>query len=67
MQKASFLSILGLGDSSIMLVDLPNGSTWNPIGKAFKLLENGQEDSVAYFYHVATQEAKSGAAGDRGG
>jgi hypothetical protein len=56
--KASFLAKLGFGGSNMMLVELPNGSTWNPIGKAFKLIENGQEDSVAYLYTVATQDAE---------
>jgi hypothetical protein len=39
---------------SMMGVQMPWGGFWNPIGKAIKLLENGNEDSVAYFYVVAT-------------
>lgn len=30
-----------------------NGGFTNPIGKTFKLLQNGQEDSVAFLYEVA--------------
>ena len=38
-----------------MVVELPDGTVWNPIGKAFKLLENGDTDSVLYFYQVAVK------------
>jgi len=55
MPTDSFLAKFGLGGSNMMVVELPNGSTWNPIGKVFKLLKNGQEDSVAYLYTIATQ------------
>ena len=41
--------------NNMMFVELPNGTSWNPIGKTFKLLEDGGGDSVAYFYHVATK------------
>ena len=37
-----------------MVVQLPNGKVWNPIAKAFKQLANGSEDSLEYFYQVAT-------------
>jgi hypothetical protein len=57
MPKGSFLAKLLLGGSNMMLVELPNGSTWDPIGKSFKLLANGSVDSVAYFYAVATKDA----------
>src|SRR5262245_24379830 len=30
--------------NNMMVVEFPNGNLWNPIGKAFKLLENGHED-----------------------
>ncbi len=46
------LSKLGF---SMMGVRMPSGTFWNPIGKTIKLLENGQVDSVAYFYVVATE------------
>ena len=55
--ERSFLSRLGLGDSNMMVVGMPNGIVWNPIGKTFKLLENGKEDSVSYFYDVAVTKA----------
>lgn len=45
-------SLFGFGGSNMMLVELPPGVICNPIGKAFKLLEEGQSESVAYFYHV---------------
>jgi hypothetical protein len=59
MPRPSLLARLGLGGSNMMVVELPDGSTWNPIGKAFKLLANGLEDSVAYFYSVATRNSES--------
>ncbi len=45
-------------DNNMMVVQLPSGAVWNPIGKTLKLLENGQPDSVSYFYHVATKDEK---------
>jgi len=41
---------------SITGVRASNGSFSNPIGKVFKLMENGKEDSVAWFYKVASSE-----------
>lgn len=35
-----------------MLIELPDNRHCNPIGKAFKLLENGEEDSIVWFYEV---------------
>lgn len=35
---------------TMMGVELKDGKFLNPIGKTIKLLENGQEDSVVYFY-----------------
>ena len=55
--KDSFLAKLVRRGENIMVVDLPNGTTCNPIGKAFKFLENGRTDSVAYFYQVFTKDA----------
>jgi hypothetical protein len=43
----------GLGGFSLV-VELPSGAVCNPIGKAFKRLENGAEDSLEYFYQVFT-------------
>jgi len=57
MPVQGFLSRLGLGGSNMMVVRMPNGIVWNPIGKAFKLLENGKEDSVSYLYDVAVSKA----------
>ena len=37
---------------TMMGVTLPDGSFMNPIGKTFKLLKNGSEDSVLYFYQA---------------
>jgi hypothetical protein len=37
-----------------LVVHLRNDSYCNPIGKAFKRLENGAEDSLPYFYAVFT-------------
>jgi hypothetical protein len=33
------------GDSNMMFVELPDGSQWNAIGKAFKLLQGGNAAS----------------------
>jgi hypothetical protein len=55
MPKQSLLAKFGLGESNMMVIELPNGNVWNPIGKAFKLLENGEADSVSYFYAVAVK------------
>lgn len=38
----------------------------NPIGKVFKLLENGQEDSVEFFYSVSSQNLSELAAAQIG-
>jgi hypothetical protein len=57
MPEQGFWSRLGLGSSSMMVVEMPNGVIWNPIGKAFKLLENGAVDSVSYFYDVAAKRS----------
>ena len=36
----------------IVGIRTPSGAFWNPIGKVFKLLANGEEDSVEYLYTV---------------
>ena len=41
--------------SPFMVVQVPDGKVWNPIAKAFKQLANGSEDSLEYFYQVATE------------
>jgi hypothetical protein len=46
------LSRILRGRESMMVVELPDGTVCNPIGKAFKLLENGKTESVAYFYQL---------------
>ncbi len=38
-----------------LVVELPNDAICNPIGKAFKRIENGEEDSLPYFYQVFAQ------------
>jgi hypothetical protein len=40
------------GAASFMVLELPGGKYCNPIGKVFKRVENGDEDSVAYFFAV---------------
>lgn len=57
MPEQSIWSRLGFAKTNMMIVETPNGSVWNPIGKAFKMLENGQEDSVSYFYDVVAKKA----------
>ena len=39
-----------------MVVQLPSDKVWNPIAKAFKQLANGSEDSLEYFFQVATDD-----------
>jgi hypothetical protein len=39
-----------------LVVELEDESICNPIGKVFKRLENGEEDSLPYFYQVFTSE-----------
>ena len=43
-----------LAPGELLVLETPNKAVWNPIGKSFKLLENGMEDSVALFYGAAT-------------
>jgi hypothetical protein len=38
----------------MLVLETPDKAVWNPLGKAFKLLENGIEDSLAFFYGVVT-------------
>ena len=38
------------------MVRLPNDSVVNPIGKAFKRVENGDLESVAYFYQALVEK-----------
>jgi hypothetical protein len=40
--------------ADMLVLETPNKAVWNPLGKAFKLLKNGMEDSLAFFYGVAT-------------
>ncbi|GLW72452.1 hypothetical protein Kpho02_47510 [Kitasatospora phosalacinea] len=35
-----------------LVVDLPSGQVGNPIGKVFRRLDNGPEDSLPHFYTV---------------
>jgi hypothetical protein len=35
-------------------IEMPGGVVWNPLGKVFKRLENGVEDSIEFFYGQAT-------------
>jgi hypothetical protein len=39
-------------NNNMMVVVLPKSTVCNPIGKAFKLLELGESESLAYFYQV---------------
>jgi hypothetical protein len=46
------------GMESPIVIELhADGSIWNPVGKAFKRLVNGEEDSVAQFVLVCLQYA----------
>jgi hypothetical protein len=54
------------GGFAVLAIALPNGLHVNPIGKVFKLLENGPEDSTAWLYKVLAEEnaKRPGNAGD---
>lgn len=41
---------------AVLAVELDAGLQANPIGKVFKLLENGPEDSTAWLYRVLAEE-----------
>lgn len=43
----------GLAGSFIVL-QLPNQTVCNPIGKVFKRVQDGEAESLPYFYHVFT-------------
>jgi hypothetical protein len=43
-------------EDNTMVVELSDGVFCNPIGKAFKLLEQGEGESLAYFYQVFTRK-----------
>jgi hypothetical protein len=45
--------------ADMLVLQTPNNAVWNPLGKAFKLLENGMDDSVAFFYDVATSSVST--------
>lgn len=47
-------------DNNMMLLALPNDVVCNPIGKAFKLLEQGEGESLAYFHQVFSRESAGG-------
>lgn len=53
--KQSLIAKFLRGDENMMVVELPNGTVCNPIGKTFKLLSDGSTESVAYFYQVFTK------------
>ncbi len=37
-----------------IVVELPDGKICNPIGKVFKRVQDGEEDSLPYFYQICT-------------
>lgn len=37
-----------------MVIQLPNDKICNPIGKVFKRVQDGEAESLPYFYHVFT-------------
>ena len=50
-KQTALARILRRGEN-MMVVELPDRTVCNPIGKAFKFLENGKTESVAYFYQL---------------
>lgn len=53
-KRASETSFSKQLTEELLVVETPNKAAWNPIGKAFKLLENGMEDSLTFFYGVVS-------------
>ncbi len=45
-----------------LVVEFPNGFICSPIGKAYKRMEHGAEDSLAYFYQASVHGATQGGA-----
>jgi hypothetical protein len=45
-----------------VVLDLPGGVVCNPLGKAAKLLDNGEEDNFVFFYQTVTTLHKGGKA-----
>ena len=43
---------------TVMGVTTSDGTFWNPVGKVHKLLMNGEEDSVAYFFDVVSTKGR---------
>jgi hypothetical protein len=46
-------------EEDYLVVEMPNKMVWNPIGKAFKLLQNGLDDSLVFFYQALTHMPES--------
>jgi hypothetical protein len=57
-KKADETPIGEIGAGWSIVLELPDGSVCNPIGKAFKRLVNGEEDSVAPFVDWMIQTAR---------
>jgi len=41
-----------------IVVQMRNGDCWNPIGKVFKRVDDGEENSVEYLYAVASADQR---------
>ena len=46
-------------DNNMMVICLPGDVICNPIGKAFKLLELGEGENLAYFYDFFSRESNT--------
>ena len=46
-------SPLSSSDGNIPLIQTSVGTLSNPIGKVFKAIDNGSEDSIVWFYEVS--------------
>jgi len=47
-----------------IVVQLPDGSVCNPIGKVFKRMKHGPEDTLVWFHSVATRGLSRNGPGD---
>ena len=44
-----------------MVLLLPNGGCWNPIGKVFKRFEEGPGENIPYFFSTVAEHSRRGA------
>jgi hypothetical protein len=63
-KRANSTSMKEFAEEHVLLLEASSGWTLNPIGKAFKLLQNGPEDSLVFYYGVVTSQGRLSLAED---